>query len=132
MIELKVLPEQKSLEGISSKYPYRLSKEFRRFIDGVPFYTGVLLEDKKTVDVGFMSSGGYKPELSLDYFVKGILYAQAIGKTSRIYVPKGSRRGIEKKINEVFKEARHFVGNIEYPKTSKEIKAQLAKSDATK
>ena len=128
MTELKTLPEQEFLHD-----DWYLSKEFRKLIDKIPHYDGILLEDGKTVELGFLESFGYNPKVSLDYYLLGLPYALAIHKGTTTYIPEGLKEEMKRKIDDTFEDV-IFWGKriIEYSGDSKKLKRELIKSDAEK
>ncbi|KYK25160.1 hypothetical protein AYK26_07875 [Euryarchaeota archaeon SM23-78] len=104
---LKLLPEHRNLEEITSKKYYRLSKDFRKAIEMTVVYIGMLSSDKKTVEVPCLQERGFNPHLHLNDFLKGALYAWLIGKSVAFYYPDIMPESeFEEKINKVFNEAR--------------------------
>jgi len=79
---LKEIPEQKP--GYSA---WELSQEFCTLIDCLPFYTGIVLEDGESVNLGSMESMGFKPTIPLDTYLKGLVYAKLQGKVADTHVP---------------------------------------------
>ena len=89
---LMKLPEQKT--GYPN-YPFIwfISKEFKQMIDMVPYYSAVLLEgengDGGVVRLSFAQSLGFLPDVPLEAYFKGNLYATLSEKSRPLYVPEG-------------------------------------------
>ncbi|MBW2990070.1 hypothetical protein KY348_00015 [Candidatus Woesearchaeota archaeon] len=117
MAKLKLIPEQKNLEQRAAKGSYKLSKEFRRAIEmSLEGYTGMLSPDNKTVDVPCLKESGFNPDLDIDYFLKGALYAQLVGKSVTFFYPDTiSEVEVQRMINEVFYQSRSLIKTEPYP-----------------
>jgi len=126
MPESRRLPEQDPFHKSDV-----LSGEFRRIIDGIITYDGILLEDGKTVEMAFLAERGYDSKIPLDSFLNGVMYTQAIDKGFTLHVTKGLREGIEEKIDNIFaRERRHCVVE-EYSYGIEELK-NILKTDFIK
>jgi hypothetical protein len=112
MEKLKLLPEQKPLEQTCSEHysnykpklltlSPKLSGEFRKAIDKSPEYIGLSL-DGKTVELSCLSQRGFNPDIGLEHFLRGAVYANLIGKKAALYYPEGAENEIVEKINRIF------------------------------
>jgi len=117
MTKLKLLPEQMSLEKRTAKDYFRLSKEFRKAIEmSLEGYIGMFSADNKTVEVPCLQTRGFNPDLDIDYFFKGALYACLIGKPVTFFYPDTVNEiEAERMINEVFYQARTLIKTETYP-----------------
>ncbi len=114
----KLLPEQKDLEQRTSEENHGLSREFRKTIDmSVYGYIGLLNQDKKTVELSCLENNGYKPDLRIEDFLKGALYAYLTGKIVRLYCSdnEDSIDRINKETFRVLGKARIRIKTIKYP-----------------
>lgn len=112
---LKQLPEQKPFWSRPSERSYPISKEFERVIDMAPEYYGMILHNKKTAEVPYLTEKGYEPELTLRNFFLGLVYAFSKRKPISISIPKGAGSEIEEKIEKAFKEVYSVIKIHEYP-----------------
>lgn len=117
MGKLKLLPEQKNLEERTAKDSYRLSKEFRKAIEmSLEGYIGMLSVDNKTIEVPCLQARGFNPDLDIDYFFKGALYANLLGQPVTFLYPDTTNEiEVERMINEVFYQARSLIKTEPYP-----------------
>lgn len=97
----KLLPEQNPLLDL-----YVPSKDFKRLINQLPEYAGLLSIEGEIVYIRHLSKKGYEPEVLLDYFLQGATHVK--NKTVILYVPGGAKSRIEEKIDEEFKEIKRF------------------------
>ena len=105
--ELKNLPEQQ-MGYPKSPFVWSVSREFRQLIEGMPYYSAVLREDGNTVRLSFARSMGYLPDISLEAYFKGSLYAKIIEKSRNLYVPERlearAKDVFQKSLEEILKE----------------------------
>ena len=74
---LKELPEQ-TWGYPKIPFVWSVSREFMQLIDRMPYYSGVLKEDGRTVRLSFARSLNYMPEVSVEAYFKGSIYAKLI------------------------------------------------------
>ena len=129
MSELKKLREQKT----SPQPDWRISNEFCELIDRLPYYSGVVLEDGKSVNLGFMKSLGYEPVISLDAYIKGWIYAMLKSKASSTYVPNKHLEYARGKISEFLnQELSSLKDPVTYHGSSEGLLRKLDKEDSMK
>lgn len=130
MTILNTLPEQSRTFN-----DFYISREFKNLIDSLPFYSGVVLEDGKTVNLGFAQSQGFDPILPLRPYIMGLIYAVATNHHSNTHVPKELegmfREEYQREVDKAVKEF-SLVGVIPYKGSSKKELERLAKEDAEK
>jgi hypothetical protein len=80
----------------------KLSSWFRKAIDKSPEYLGQLSLDGKTVELSCLSQRGFNPDIGLEHFLRGAVYASLIGKKAALYYSEGAKSEILKKINGIF------------------------------
>jgi len=126
MEELNKIPEQHPL------HDWSISKEFCNLIDRLPYYSGVIYEDGKSVELGFMRSCGFDPVIPLDTYIKGAVYATLKSKLANTYVPAGLETKVQERINIIFKDEFRPFTPVPFYCSVKEKLEDLAESDACK
>jgi len=100
MVKPKLLPEQKLEDKCSdSKNNLKISKEFRKAIDASADYVGQLSLNDEKVELSCLNQAGYHPDIKLEHFLQGALYAGLAGKNPALYYPEGSESEVLEKIN---------------------------------
>ncbi len=127
MEELNKIPEQNPLYD-----DWSISKEFCGLIDRLPFYSGVVYDDGKSVELGFMRSCGFNPVIPLDAYIKGAVYAVLKSKLSNTYVPAGLEIKVQERINKIFADEFRPFTPVPFSCSVKKQLEDLAESDACK
>ena len=84
--QLRTLPEQ--LESYpENPRTWFISQEFRRVIDSLPYYAGVLRETGDNVRLGFLESQGFEPEVPMRAYFMGEIYAVLFEKARPLRLP---------------------------------------------
>ncbi|MCK4552578.1 hypothetical protein KAT80_00035 [Candidatus Pacearchaeota archaeon] len=129
MEDLKKIPEQEP----NPRGDWRISKEFCDLIDRLPHYSGVVLEDGKSVNIGFMRSLGFDPIIHLDAYIKGAIYAILKERFAGTYSPLKLESKVKEKINGFISEELYTLSRpIPYTCSSDEQLKKLGKEDSMK
>jgi len=128
--KLKNLPEHENGQDI-----WFISQKFRKLIDCLPYYCGVLREDRKTVNLAFARGQGYNPEIPIEAYFKGEIHAILLGRSRPLYIPDveglvGVLSELRKKtLKDVLSEITSFPTPRHYKGTSDDLLVELDKID---
>ena len=100
--ELETIPEQE-LGYPKAPYVWSVSREFMQLIDRMPSYYGVLLEDGKTVKLAYAEGLDHEPDIPLEAYLKGGIYATLLSKRGNLYIPQGLRSEVKGKSKKAVK-----------------------------
>jgi len=127
MEELKKIPEQRVLYD-----SWGISKEFCELIDRLPYYSGVVLEDGKFVNLSFISSAGFDPVIPLEVYIKGAIYAILKEKYASTYVPTGLESKVKEQMNKIVNEEFITFDPVTYTCSSRKQLKKLNDGDSCK
>ncbi len=125
--ELKTIPEQRF-----SYDAWVISKEFCEVIDRLPYYSGVILEGGEKVNLGFMRGSGFNPIISLDTYLKGVIYAKLKSKCSNTYVPRELESKVNERMEKLFREDIQPFSLVGFDCSVNEMLERLQKEDSQK